>query len=491
MTTMTMTESKSKTLTMRDYLDKLESAGKLKRVSKTVDPTWEPGALAKWMFQALPEKDRFGLRFDSVAGSEMPLVLGALGSSTVAYAIGLGVEPDQINAHTRDALLHMIPPKTVAAGAVQSIVKQGADVDLGTLPIPTYTPGKDCAPYITTTIITRNRETGVQNLGVYRTQLIDGQHVIVNLTPGRQCYANMRSYHDRGETMPIAWIIGAEPVVYMAATANLVYGVDEFDFAGGLAGEAIELVKAVSSDLLVPANAEIVIEGEIRIGETALEGPFGEFAGFMGPVEQRPIATITAITMRERPIFYGLVSQMPPSESTMLQSLTNAGLLLKQLRDDLGEVAVDDVFIDLTFGGVLAHAIIAMRPGVPGHAKRIGRIIAATAPVKRITIVDSDVDIRDPLHIEWAMNARYNPVRDTVIIDDVFFPLHMDPSIRPAGGVAPQGSKIIIDATQKIDPGTFSLPPREIMMNALEVWKETGLPDFDIPKRAKLRIDKS
>jgi len=149
----------------------------------------------------------------------------------------------------------------------------------------------------------------------------------------------------------------------------------------------------------------------------------------------------------------------------MLQSLTNAGLLLKQLRDDLGEVSVDDVFIDLTFGGVLAHAIVAMRPSVPGHAKRIGRIIAATSPIKRITIVDSDVDIRDSLH--------------------------MDPSIRPAGGVAPQGSKIVVDAAQKIDPGTFSLPPREIMMKALDVWKDVGLPPLDIPKRAQLRIDRA
>jgi UbiD family decarboxylase len=479
------------TLTMRAYLDKLEAAGKLRRVSKSVDRSWEPGAMAKWMFQALPEKDRFGLRFDNVEGSTMPLVLGAIGSSTEAYAIGLGVRPDEINAKIRNALLKMIPPVTVTSAPAQTIVTKGADVTLDELPIPTYTPGKDCAPYITTTIVTKNRESGAQNLGVYRTQLRDKQHVVVNLTPGRQCYANMRSYHDKGEVCPIAWVIGAEPVVYMAATANLNAGIDELDFAGGLAGEPIELVKCVTNDLLVPANAEIVLEGTIKDGETALEGPFGEFAGFMGPTEQRPIATIDAITTQKDPIFYGLVSQMPPSESTMLQSLTNAGLLLKQLRDDLGEVAVDDVFIDLTFGGVLAHAIIAMRPAVPGHAKRIGRLIASTAPVKRITLVDSDVDIRDPIHLEWAMNARFNPDRDTVIIDDVFFPLHMDPSIRPAGGVSPQGSKIIIDATQKIDPGTFSIPPKAIMMKALDSWRAAGLPEFEIPKRAQLRIEAS
>jgi UbiD family decarboxylase len=476
---------------MRSYLEKLEAAGKLKRVAKTVDRSWEPGALAKWMFQALPENERFGLLFEHVAGSELPLVLGALGSSTGAYAIGLGVAPGAINAHVRNALLHMHAPVSVSSAPVHALVSRGADVDLGTLPIPTYTPGKDVAPYITAAIVTRNADTGVQNLGVYRTQVVDGRHVIVNLTPGRQGFLNAKSYHDKGQAAPIAWLIGAEPVVYMAAVANLTYGIDEMDFAGGLASEPIELVRAATSDLMVPANTELIIEGEVRPGEMAMEGPFGEFAGFMGPVEQRPIATITAITSQPNPIFYGLVSQMPPSESTMLQSLTNAGLLLKQLRDDHGETAVDDVFIDLTFGGVLAHAIVAMRPAVPGHAKRIGRLIAAMSPIKRITLVDSDVDIRDSLHIEWALNARYNPVRDTVIIDDVFFPLHMDPSIRPAGGVAPQGSKIIVDATQKIDPGTFSLPPKAIMMRALDVWNEAGLPALEIPKRAQFRIDKS
>jgi UbiD family decarboxylase len=476
---------------MRAYLEKLEAAGKLRRVAKPVDRSWEPGALAKWMFQALPEHERFGLLFEHVTGSDMPLVLGALGSSTAAYALALGVEPAQINAHVRNALRAMILPAVVSTAPVQSVVRRGKDIDLDELPIPTFTPGKDVAPYITTTVLTRNAETGVQNLGVYRTQVLDPQRVIVNLTPGRQGYLNAKSYHDRGQAAPIAWVIGAEPVVYCAAVANLTYGVDELDFAGGLAGAPIELVRAATSELLVPANAEIVIEGEVRPGEMALEGPFGEFAGFMGPVEERPIARVTAIASRPDPIYYGLVSQMPPSESTMLQSLTNAGLLLKQLVDDLGETSVDDAFIDLTFGGVLAHAIVAMRPAVPGHAKRIGRLIAAASPFKRITLVDSDVDIRDPLHVEWAMNARYNPARDTVIIDDVFYPLHMDPSIRPAGGVAPQGSKLIIDATQKIDPGTFSLPPRETMMRALAVWNQVGLPPFDIPKRAQLRIDRS
>jgi UbiD family decarboxylase len=185
-------------------------------------------------------------------------------------------------------------------------------------------------------------------------------------------------------------------------------------------GAPVNMVKAKTVDLLVPADAEIIIEGEIHPGETDTEGPFGEVAGFMGPIRQSPVVRITAITHRKNPIYYGYTSQMPPSESTTIQSLTNAGVMLKTLRYDLGELCVSDVFIDLTYGGVLGHAMIAMKPGYPGHAKKVGRLVAGMQhKVKRVTVVDDDIDIRDSIHIDWAMNARYNASRDTVLIDEV------------------------------------------------------------------------
>jgi 3-polyprenyl-4-hydroxybenzoate decarboxylase len=161
------------------------------------------------------------------------------------------------------------------------------------------------------------------------------------------------------------------------------------------------------------------------------------------------------------------------------------------MRDRIGDDAVQDAWIDQTFGGILAHVIVAITPAGPGHGKRVGRIIADTSPIKRITVVDADVDIRDPSHVDWALNARFNPHRDTIIIDDVNVPLQIDPSVRDARGNATQGSKIIIDATQKFDPGPLSLPSRDLMMKALDAWKDCQLPDFQIPKRAKLRIEKS
>jgi 2,5-furandicarboxylate decarboxylase 1 len=475
----------------REFIAVSEQQGKLKRIQKSVDRSWEPACLAKWMFQSLPAKERFGLLFDNVEGSAFKIATGVIGASEDTYALALGVEPDQITETWVAALLDPKPPATVDSGPCQEVVLRGEDARLGDLPIPTWTPGKDAAPYITTITVTRHAESGVQNMGVYRTQVKDDHNAIANLSPGRQGHRHYLSYVEAGKPAPIAWVIGTEPVIHLASVANMPIDVDEMSLAGGLKGAPVEMVKCVTSDLMVPANSEIIIEGELYPGEMDLEGPFGEFAGYMGPVSPKPVARITAITHRKDAIFYGLTSQMPPSESTVMQSLTNAPILLKTLQHDLGEKGVRDVFIDLTFGGLLAHCIVAMKPSTPGHAKRLGRLIADMTPLKRITVVDDDVDIRDPLHVEWCMNSHYNPVRDTVIIDDVYFPMHMDPSVRVDNDAAELGSKVVIDATRSIDAGVFSLPSRDIMMKALEVWKEVGLPEFDIPKRVNFRLDRS
>lgn len=474
----------------RDFLAVLEQSGKLRRVAQPVDRLWQPASLAKWMFQAILEDDRFGLFFEKVEGSDFRLTTGAIGASRHTYAMALGVTPDEIGEAWRVALDHPVPPRVVETGVCQEVVHLGDAVDLDRLPIPVWTPGKDAGPYITTIVVNRHRAMDYQNMGVYRTQVRDKRSVIVNLSPGRQGFACAMSYLERGEPAPIAWVIGAEPVVHVASVANMPAGYDEITVAGGLKREPVEMVKCRTSDLLVPANAEMVIEGEVMPGEWAQEGPFGEFAGYMGPVSDKPVARIRAITHRTDAIYYGLTSQMPPSESTTMQSWSNGPVLLKQLHD-MGETGIRDIHIDLTFGGILAHGVVAMTPRRPADPKRIGRLIAAMSPLKRITLVDADVDPRDPLHVEWALNAHYNPVRDTEIVDDVYFPMHMDPSVRITNSETELGSKIIVDATRTIDAGAYSLPPKEIMDKALDLWREVGLPEFEIPKRARNLIDKS
>jgi UbiD family decarboxylase len=476
---------------MRDYLAVLEQHDLLKRVTKEVDCGWEIACLAKWMYQALPVERRFGLMFRNVRGFDIPVVTGALGACPHSVALALQCEVDEINAKVTAALRAPLKPATTPSGPCQENVLLGGQASLAKLPIVTWTPGKDKAPYITTIVITRHRDSGIQNMGVYRTMLRDEHSVVINLGPGRQGTRNVKTWTDRGEAAPIAWVIATEPAVHLATVANLPYGKDEIDFAGGLKGEPIELVRTKTIDLSVPANSEIVIEGQIKPGELADEGPFGEFAGVMGAVEKRPIAHVTAITHRTRPLFYGYTSQMPPSESTTIQSLMNAGVILQTMRDHIGDDAVKDIHIDQTFGGILAHAIVAITPMGPGHGKRVGRTIADISPLKRVTVVDADVDIRDPSHVDWALNARFNPQRDTVIIDDINVPLQIDPSVRDARGNATSGSKIVLDATEKFDAGPLSLPPREMMFRALDAWKACGLPEFEIPKRARLRIEKS
>jgi UbiD family decarboxylase len=476
---------------MRDYLAVLEQAGLLKRIRREVDHNWEVACLAKWMYQALPVEQRFGLYFDNVKGSKIPVITGALGGSPASVATALQCDVDLINDAVVAALRNPVKPRTVEAARCQETVLTGEQASLNVLPIPTWTPGKDKGPYLTTIVVTRDHDTGVANMAVYRTMVRDQGSVVVNLSPNRQGTRNVQTWTEKGKKAPIAWVIAAEPAVHLATVANLPYGNDEIELAGGLMGEPVELVRCKTIDLLVPANSEIIIEADIAPGDLGDEGPFGEFAGYMGQVDKRPVARVTAITHRRDPIYYGYTSQMPPSESTTIQSLMNAGVILQTLRDHLGEQSVHDVWIDLTFGGLLAHAVVAMTPRFPGHGKRVGRAIADTTLLKRVTVVDADVDIRDPGHVDWALNSRFSPQRDTVLIDDVYVPLQIDPSVRDARGNVWQGSKLVLDATQKIDSGPFSLPPCGMMMKALHVWKECGLPEFQIPKRAKLRIEKS
>ncbi len=474
----------------RDFIAVAEQRGKLRRVAKTVDRMWEPACLAKWLFQALPAADRFGLLFDSVEGSDFPLVTGALGASVDTYAMALGVEPEGLNEIWLKALLNPQPPRVVDQAPCQEVVRIGEDAKLSDLPIPVWTPGKDAGPYITTITVNRRADTGEQNMAVYRTMVRDDHSVIVNISPGRHGYIYAHTYLDQGKPAPIAWVVATEPVIHLATVANLPVGVDEITTAGGLKGEPVELVRAKTSDILVPANAEIIIEGEVLPDEFADEGPFGEFAGYMGLATPKPVVRITAITHRKNAVYYGYTSQMPPSESTVIQSLSNAPLLLKTLRYDLGEKTVRDVFIDLTFGGGMAHGIVSMKPMTPGHAMKVGRIIADTTSLKRITIVDEDIDVRDSQHVEWAMNSHYNPVRDTVIIDDVNLPL--DPSaVLGDDKMTKTSSQIVMDATQSADAGEISLPRKELMDKAFGVWHEVGLPDFEIPKRVEYLLDRS
>ncbi len=477
---------------IREFLAKLEAAGRLRRIAKPVDHTWELACLARWMLQGLPEPQRFGLFFESVTGFEIPVMTAVLGASRANYALALETTPEGIHDKWIHALRHPIRPQIVEESPARQVVVSGAAVDLKAIPIPTWTPGKDVAPYITATVITKDRDTGAQNAATYRCMVRDGNHLAMNLTPGRHGFLNYTSWARQGRPAPFAIVVGAEPVVHLAAVCNVPYGTDELTIAGGLKGGPVEVVRGRTGDLLIPAHCEFILEGEIPPETTALEGNFGEFAGYMGGVKEKPLATITSLSRRRDAIYYGYISQMPPSESTMIQSQTNEGLILRMLRDDHGETAVQDVAIDLTYGGLLAHCIVSMTPRDAEHAKRVGRLVAENTLLKRVTVVDEDVDIRDPFHLDWALNSRYNPARDTIIIENVTTGIILDPSVRMRDGQPIEtGSKVVIDATEKTGAGDISLPPEDLMWKAKEIWDGLGLPAFEVPRRVRLVLERA
>lgn len=477
---------------IRDFLSTLEAKGKLRRIQKEVDHTWELSCLARWMYQGLPAEQRFGLLFENIKDFTIPVMTGVLGASPDTYAIALQTPVDQINQKWMQSLDNPIPSQEVRTAVSQEVVYTGEQVDLGKIPIPTWTPGKDVGPYLTGIVISKDSDSGIQNMSTYRSMVVGKNRLNVNIAPGRHGRMCYDSYMRKKRPAPFAWVVGAEPVVHFATIANVPYGVDEMVVAGGLKGMPVEVVKAKTVDLLVPANAEFIIEGEFLPGEEGPEGPFGEFAGYMGPVWSHPIARITTITHRKNPLYYGYISQMPPSESTVIQSLSNAGVVMKMLLD-MGYKSVKDVYIDLTFGGTLAHCIVSMKPLYPNHAKRVGRCVANETTLKRVTVVDEDVDIRDQMHMDWAMNSRMNAQHDVMVIDKVFTAGMLDPTVPMHDGEPEPSSKLVIDATEKPQQAgafsAFSIPSKDLMMRALESWKAIGLPEFTISKRTHFMLD--
>jgi UbiD family decarboxylase len=468
---------------MREFVEVLEAQGRLHRVTKPVDHAWEVAAMTRWIYQGFPMEKRFGLLFEKVRGTSIPIATALLGTSREAYALALGTTPAGIHEAWLRALRHPIPPRVVSSGPCQEVVIEGERVDLSMIPVPFWTPGKDRTPCITACVLTKDHDSGVQNMGTYRCQVQSKNQITLNTNPGRQAWQNYQSYAEKGKPAPIAVAITCEPGVHLATSGALPKGVDEITIAGGFKGEPIEMVRCRHIDMLVPAHAEIVLEGEIDPAGRMAEPPFGEFAGYMGGSGPRPFFTVRAITHRRDPMFYGYISQHPPSESTMLQGQANECIMHKLLVDDFGEPSVTDVSLNQTHGGLMGHVIVQMTPQYPGHAKKVGRLVAEVGPhFKTVTVVNTDIDIRHQQHLDWVFNSRVNPRRDLVIIDDVF--LIYDPS-----AVNSITSKLVIDATEKGSLPDLSLPPKDVFFKAYDSWKEAGLPPFEVPPWMERLLD--
>ncbi|HXV08984.1 MAG TPA: 4-hydroxy-3-polyprenylbenzoate decarboxylase [Burkholderiales bacterium] len=482
---------------LRDFLAQLEKQGELKRIAVEVSPRLEMTEICdRVLKQGGP-----ALLFEKPAGHTMP-VLGNLFGTPKRVALGMGEdsvdalrevgkllaylkEPDPPQG-LKDAwdklpvlkkVLDMAP-RSRSSAPCQETVWEGRDVDLGRLPIQTCWPG-DAGPLITWGLtVTRGPLKKRQNLGIYRQQVIARDKVIMRWLAHRGGALDFRDHctADPGQPFPVAVALGADPATILGAVTPVPDTLSEYQFAGLLRGARTELVKCLGSDLQVPASAEIVLEGVIHPGETALEGPFGDHTGYYNEQERFPVFSIERITMRREPIYHSTYTGKPPDEPAVLGAALNevfVPLLARQFPEIL------DFYLPPE-GCSYRLAVVRMRKQYPGHAKRVmfgvWSFLRQFMYTKLIVVVDEDVDARDWKEVIWALTTRVDPARDTLIVEHT--PIDYLDFASPVPGL---GSKMGVDATNKWPGETGRTWGRPIEMDAQvkqrvdALWDRLGL----------------
>ncbi|MGH7927905.1 MAG: UbiD family decarboxylase domain-containing protein, partial [Candidatus Binatia bacterium] len=312
----------------REHLQALEQRSKLVRIRREINKDTELMPLVRWQFRGLDENQRKAFMFENVVDGkgkryEMPVTVGTLAATTEIYAIGMMCQPDEIAERWTQAQLHPVDPVTVNTGPAQEVVGRGQELlngrGLDMIPVPISTPGFDNAPYLTSANwITKDPDTGIYNIGNYRSQ-IKASDRAGGFFMSQHMGQHWRKCKAKGKPLEAAIAIGVSPNIAYAATAKIPYDFDEYRLAGGLAGAPVEIVQAKTVDLLVPATAEIVIEGKISTEWIEPEGPFGEYPGYMGHRGIAPFMEVSCITHRREPIYTALMSQFPPSESSKIK----------------------------------------------------------------------------------------------------------------------------------------------------------------------------
>jgi 4-hydroxy-3-polyprenylbenzoate decarboxylase len=483
--------------TLGKYVEGLEKAGKLVRITIPVNKDTELHPLVRLQFRGLPESQRKAFLFENVVdGSgrryDIPVLVGALAGSADIYALGMGCALDEIEDVWRNALAHQIAPVVVGNPACQEVVITGAELGrpgggLGRLPIPISTPGFDNAPYTTAGHwVTKDPDTGMHNLGNYRGMVKAEDRIGVLL--GRLAWG-MRWHIDRwrergAQRVPAAIVVGVPPHVSYAAVTRIPNDMCEYDVAGGFVGRPLELTRCVTQDLLVPAESEIVIEGTVPTDMVEMEGAFGEFPGYMAQRDFSFFMDVTAITTRKKPIYLSIISQMPPSESSKMRNIGRAAAGIRLLRS----AGMDNVIAVeyLECAGSNAVAVVKLKKRDPDDGKKALRLLAEKFMGKLLVAVDEDINIKDAENVLWAIAYRAQPFRDTEVVEAP--PFTLDPAAVPPGvsrglvtrDAPPRSTALLIDATMPWPYPPLSLPKREFMERAIEMWQGLQLPALNL-----------
>lgn len=471
-----------------EHIEELDQAGLLYRIDKPVNKDTEMHPLVRWQFRGgIPEAARKAFLFTNITDSkgrryDMPVLIGGLAANPEIYRIGMGAETlDEIGPLWERALSQPVETVIVADAPCQEIVMTGAAVQgpgkgLDALPIPISTPGYDTGPYFTAaTWITKDIDSSVQNMGVYRGNLKapDRLAVMMQISSSAGGYHHWKGYQARGEKMPVCIILGCPPVVEYTGPQKVKLGVDELTVAGGLAGGPVNVVKAKTVDLYVPAEAQVVVEGFIDPHYLEPEGPFGESHGYVALEEYNFTLDVTAITQQRKPVVSSIISQVTPSESSVIKKVAYEPMFLSHLRDTLGIRGVQKVSLHEPLTNLRRFVSVTMDRSAPQtEIWRALTGVSAYQPAvgKYCIAINDDIDPENADAILWAMCYRANPAKDIQIID------YRARGHGPVLKDAESESTMLIDATLKYDLPPVALPKKEFMERAKELWEELGLP---------------
>jgi len=473
---------------LHEHLDRLDRAGLLCRVDAVVNKDTEMHPLVRWQFcGGIAEGDRKAFLFTNIVDGrgrryDIPVVVGAFAANAAIYRIGMNVDRNEdIGPRWEHAIANPMPPRIIEDAPCHEVVVSGRDLEgfgagLESLPIPISTPGFDAAPYLTATcVITRDPDTGIQNIGTYRAQLKSatrlGMMTLANVRAGG--FEHWKKFQARGERMPVAIVVGCPPVVAFQGPQKLPHGIDEITVAGGLAGAPINVARARTVDLMVPAEAELVIEGYADPDYLEPEGPFAESHGYVALEDYNLVVTVTAITRRRDAVITSIISQVTPSESSVVKRLAYEPMFLAHLRDKLAIKGIRRVTMHEPLTNLRKFVILQFTAGSP--RSEVWRALNGTLTLqaivgKFVVAVDEDIDPENPDAIFWAMSYRCNPIKDTHVVP------FRDPGHGPRTGDAELDSAMLIDATMKHAMPPLALPKREYMENAKALWERLGLP---------------
>jgi 4-hydroxy-3-polyprenylbenzoate decarboxylase len=489
---------------LREFMARLEDAGRLVRVRAAVSPELETTEIHT---RLLAERGPAVL-FERVEGSELPLLANLFGT-VERVAWGMGREPHQLRelgellaflkqpeppGGWREAV-EMVPllkaaltmkPKTVTRAPCQEIVLRGAEIDLGILPIQTCWPGEP-APLITwPLVVTKGPGTDRAddfNLGIYRMQVTGRSTTLMRWLRHRGGAQHHRRWQaERPDPLPAAAVIGADPGTILAAVTPVPDTMSEYQFAGLLRGQRVELAACVSVPLKVPATAEIVLEGLVSLEDYGDEGPYGDHTGYYNAVERFPVFTVTAMTMRRDPIYLSTFTGRPPDEPSVLGEALNE-VFLPLFRQQFPEVV--DFWLPPE-GCSYRVAVVTIKKAYPGHARRVMQgvwsYLRQFTYTKFVIVTDDDIDARDWKDVIWAIATRVDPARDLTILEHT--PIDYLDFASPEPGL---GSKLGIDATNKWPPETRRDWGRKIRMSdeiiarVTSRWADYGLPGSGTP----------